>query len=140
MASPRLLWADTFEGSGGQVELGPSITSYGSSTLVLASMWPCTKCKRGFLYVKDCAFDAAICDMIWDMAPPGAQCGEVGALLYVYHVYRCIPGLAPPFTVRSYSFLNRSYGDYAPPDSGFMTGFECGHECTSVTSAGSDLY
>jgi hypothetical protein len=32
MASPRLLWADTFEGSGGQVELGPGITSYSSST------------------------------------------------------------------------------------------------------------
>ena len=25
MASPRLLWADTFEGSGGQVELGPQV-------------------------------------------------------------------------------------------------------------------
>ena len=35
MASPRLLWADTFQGSGRQVEQGPGITSYSSSTLCI---------------------------------------------------------------------------------------------------------
>ena len=58
MASPRLLWADTFQGSGRQVEQGPGITSYSSSTLCIhVAMHK----KEGTQGVS--SEDAAICDM-----------------------------------------------------------------------------
>jgi len=63
MASPRLLWADTFEGSGGQVELGPQVLRHTVRAHSFVSMVAMhKKSRRGCscVYFKDCA---AICDM-----------------------------------------------------------------------------